>query len=43
MIPFDYEKPELLDFDSVCAKGEGGSCYIDCESDDICPSSVDTI
>ena len=41
MEKFDYVKPEMTEFAISEAKGE--SCYIDCTSDDICPSSVDTI
>ncbi|GEM_PF-2387013 len=43
MMQFDYEKPELVDLSSFGAKGDGGSCYIDCSSDNICPGSTDLI
>ena len=36
--PFDYEKPEVVDFNSGSAFGKEESCYIDCTSDSICPN-----
>ncbi len=38
---FDYEKPELLDFNSDCAKGD--SCFVDCTTDNICATPADTL
>ncbi len=44
MTLFDYEKPELVDFNSVGVRGEGEeSCFIDCTSDSACPGSDDEI
>lgn len=42
---FDYEKPELVDFNSVGVRGEGEepSCFNDCTSDAVCPGSDDEI
>ncbi len=42
MKKFDYEIPEIIEFDTPVIKGE--SCLIDCTaSDDICPTSDDEI
>lgn len=41
MALFDYEKPELLDFNSDVVHGV--SCYVDCNTDDICPGGSDEI
>ncbi len=38
---FDYAKPELWDFSACGARGD--SCFIDCTTDDICPTLIDEI
>lgn len=38
---FDCVKPEMTEYAIPEAKGE--NCYIDCSSDDICLTSIDTI